>query len=88
MPHKSNPSNVKGTKSKAEGQGNKQAGKGNDKKPSNPRAYKETLSILYEHDKCSVTDLAMLSCRPNFKIKQLPAPYTEESHFWWTGKSK
>ena len=78
MPHKSNISNAKGTNSKAKGQGNKQAGKGKDKKPSNLWAYKETLPILYEHDKCSVTDLAMLSCRLNFEIKQLPAPYTEK----------
>ena len=80
MPRKSNSNNVKGTKSKAKCQGSKQAGKGKDKKPSNPWAYKETLPILYEHDKCSVTDLAMLSSRPNFKIKQLSAPYTEKLH--------
>ena len=78
MPHKSNSDNVKGSRSKVKCQGNKQAGKGKDKKPSYPWTYKKTLPVLYEHDKCSVNDLAMLSCRPNFKIKQLPAPYTEK----------
>ena len=80
MPHKSNSDSVKVPRSKAKCQGNKQAGKDKDKKPSNPWAYKETLPILNEHDKCSMADLAMLSCRPNFKIKLLPALYTEKSH--------
>ena len=79
MPHKSNPDSVSEAKIKEWSHGKKQAGKAKDKKPSNPWAYKETLTILSEHDKCSQTDLAMLSCRSNFEIKQLPADYMEKS---------
>ena len=79
MPPKSNLDSVTVAKSKGRSHGNKQAGKAKDKKPSNPWAYKETLPILSEHDKCSLMDLAMMSCRSNFEIKLLPAHYMEKS---------
>ena len=79
MSRKSNSDSAMRARSKGKCQGNKQAGKDKEKKPSNSWAYKESLPILNEHDKCSLTDLAMLSCRPNFEIKPLPAHYTEKS---------
>ena len=50
MPRKSTSDSVKGPRSTAKCQGNKQAGKDKDKKPSNLWAYKESLPILNEHD--------------------------------------
>ena len=79
MPRKSNLDSATRARSKGKHQGNKQASKHKEKRPSNPWDYKETLPILDEHDKCSLTDLAMLSHRPNFDIKPLPAYYTEKS---------
>ena len=79
MPHKSNLDSATRARSNGKCQGNKQAGKDKEIRPSNPWPYKETLPILSEHDKCSLMDLAMLSCRPNFEIKPLPAQYTKKS---------
>ena len=78
MPCKSNSDSATRARSKGKHQGNKQAGINKKNRPSNHWAYKETLPILNEHDKCSLTDLAMLSCRPNFEIKLLPAHYTKK----------
>ena len=69
VPRKSNSDSAKRDRSKGKHQGNKQAGKGKEKKSSNPWAYKETLPILNEHDKCSLTDLAMLNCCLLFTLK-------------------
>ena len=52
---------------------------GKDKVPANPWACKIILPNLNEHDKCSMSNLALLDCRTNFMIKPLPAEYTEET---------
>ena len=77
MHHKGTSDVAKGNESRGGKCTNKHAGKTKNKKPSNPWVYEETL--LIEHDKCSLTDLAMLNCRSNFEIKPLPEQYTEKS---------
>ena len=45
----------------------------------NPWAYKVILPQLPENEKCNSNDIAMLECKPNFKVKPVQTPYTQLS---------
>ena len=40
----------------------------------NPWAYKVILLQLPENEKCNSDDIAMLECKPNFKVKPVQTP--------------
>ena len=79
MPQKEAPDAMKNGKGKGGKHGKKHVSKRKIENPPNLWAYKDKLPVPNEKDKCSLTNLSMLSCRATFEIKPLSAGYTEKS---------